>query len=133
MKRSDRLDLMIEGPRVQLPVECVHRNRHRPPPPPPPAAALTTELTDPDDFAESALGGETFGCQVHEVATRPAGPPAPPWVEEAVEWVCPPQWLTPPMRAEGSIVWLDPEPLRVSGPVTIWLSARFENGGSKVR
>jgi hypothetical protein len=103
VKRSDRLDLMIEGPRVQLPVECVDRNRQRTPPPPPPATA------------------------------RPAGPPAPPWVEEAVQWVGPPQWLTPPMRAEGPIVWVDPEPLRLAGPVTIWLSARFENGGSPIR
>ena len=120
---------MIEGPRVQLPVECVDRNRQRTPPPPPPATALPTELADRDDFAKSALDEETFGCQVHEATARPAGPPAPPWVEEAVQWVGPPQWLTPPMRAEGPIVWVDPEPLRLAGPVTIWLSARNENGG----
>jgi hypothetical protein len=33
------------------------------------------------------------------------------------------------MRAEGATVWLDPEPLRLVGPVTMWLSARSENGG----
>jgi hypothetical protein len=37
------------------------------------------------------------------------------------------------MLAEGPIVWLDPEPLRLSVPVTIWLSARHENGDAPRR
>jgi hypothetical protein len=118
---------MIEGPRVQLPVECVDRNRNRTPPPPPPAAPLPTELAGSHDFADRNLDDEAFGCQVHGAIPRPAGPPSPPWVEEAVEWVCPSEWRTPRMLAEGPIVWVDPEPLILSGPVSLWLTARHEN------
>jgi len=32
------------------------------------------------------------------------------------------------MRGEGPTLWLDPEPLRLVGPVTIWLSPRSEDG-----
>lgn len=121
---------MIEGPRVQLPVECVDRNRPRTPPPPPPPAPLPTELAGLNDF-DSTLDVEAFGCQVHEANLRPAGPPAAPWVEETVQWVCPPQWRTAPMLAEGPIVWVDPEPLILTGPVSLWLTARHENSSPK--
>jgi hypothetical protein len=121
---------MIEGPRVQLPMECVDRNRPRTPPPPPPTAPPQTELADPDDLAESATDDEAFGCQVHETTTRQAAHSTPS-SEDAPQWVCEPHWLTPSMRAEGPIVWVDPEPLRLAGQVTVWLSARFENGSPK--
>jgi len=44
-------------------------------------------------------------------------------------WACPAHWLAPAMRGEGPTIWLDPEPVRVFAPGTIWLSARTEGGG----
>jgi hypothetical protein len=68
-----------------------------------------------DAHMEKTLGQATL---------KPARLPEP----ASATWVCPPHWLAPTMRAEGETVWLDPEPLRLVGSVTIWLSARFENG-----
>ena len=118
------LELILEGPRTQVPVECLDRNfgYSRPLPPPPPCEALPDglEILDQDEVAlDDAQMAQALGKAGGEVAVTPDPP----------TWVCPPHWLAPTMRAEDPTVWLDPEPLRLVGPVTIWLSARFENGG----
>ena len=80
---------------------------------------LDLEMLDQDELAlDDAQAEQALGPATREAARIPDPP----------KWVCPPHWLTPTMRGEGPTVWLDPEPLRLVGPVTIWLSARFENG-----
>jgi hypothetical protein len=118
------LELILDGPRTQVPVECLDRNfgYSRPLPPPPPCGALPDglEILDQDEVAlDDAQMAQALGPATPEAA-RTSEPPT---------WVCPPHWLVPTMRAEGQTVWLDPEPLRLVGRVTIWLSARSENGG----
>jgi len=117
------LEVILEGPRTQVPVECLDRNvgysRPLPPPIPCDVPGDDLEMLDQDELAlDDAQMAATLGEAAHEAAPAPDPP----------TWVCPPHWLAPPMRSEGPTVWLDPEPLRLLGPVTIWLSARFENG-----
>src|SRR6266568_3822930 len=63
------------------------------------------------------------GARFGKSASLPLAAPDEP------RWVCPAHWLVPAMRAEGPTIWLDPEPVRVFAPWTIWLSARTEGGG----
>ena len=124
MKRNV-LEVILDGPRTQVPVECLDRSvgYSRPLPPPPSCDTVQDglEMLDQDELAlddarmeqEQALGEAT-------------GEAAP--AQDSSTWVCPPHWLATPMRSEGPTVWLDPEPLRVVGLVTIWLSPRSENG-----
>ena len=84
---------------------------------------LDLEILDQDEIAlEDAHMDAHLEKTLGQATLKPARLPEP------ATWVCPPHWLAPTMRAEGQTVWLDPEPLRLVGPVTIWLSARFENG-----
>ena len=81
---------------------------------------LDLEILEQDELAlDDAHLEKTLGQATPEHARTP----------EPATWVCPPHWLAPKMHAEGPTVWLDPEPLRLVGQVTIWLSARSENGG----
>jgi hypothetical protein len=81
------------------------------------------EILDQDELALDDAHMEQALGQATREATREAAP-----AQDAPTWLCPPHWLAPTMRGEGPTIWLDPEPLRLVGPVTIWLSARFENG-----
>ena len=81
---------------------------------------LDLEMVEQDELAlDDAQAEQALGQATRESARTPPDRPT---------WVCPPHWLAPTMRAEGATVWLDPEPLRLVGPVTIWLSAHSENG-----
>lgn len=122
MKRNV-LELILDGPRTQVPVECLDRNvgYSRPLAPSAPCDTLqdSLEMLDQDEVAlDDARMEQDLG-----EATREAAP-----AQDTATWVCPPHWLAPPMRGEGPTVWLDPEPLHLVGPVSIWLSARSENG-----
>ena len=122
MKRNV-LELILDGPRTQVPVECLDRSfgYSRPLPPPPPCETVqdALELLDQDELELDDTRMERALGQASRESARTPDPPT---------WVCPPHWLAPTMRGEGPTIWLDPEPLRLVGPVTIWLSARFENG-----
>lgn len=122
MKRNV-LELILEGPRTQVPVECLDRNfgYSRPLPPPPACETLHDGLENLDQD-EVALDDAQMEQALGQATREPAPASDPP------TWVCPPHWLAPTMRGEGPTVWLDPEPLRLVGPVTMWLSARSENG-----
>jgi hypothetical protein len=120
------LEVILDGPRTQVPVECLDRNvgYSRPLPPPPSCDTLqdSLEMLDQDELAlDDARMEQAHGQSTHEAA------PA----QDSSTWVCPPHWLVTPMHSEGATVWLDPEPLRVVGLVTIWLSPRSENGRDK--
>lgn len=122
MKRSgDVLDVILDGPRVQVPVECLERTggRTRPTPPPPPEPLQTgLELEDGSVISlEDDLDPDML-CRETAPAPEPDG----------ATWACPAHWLLPSMRAEGGTIWLDPEPLRLAAPVSLWLSAKSENG-----
>ena len=85
---------------------------------------LDLEILDQDELAlDDAHMDAHMEKTLGQATLKPARTPAPQ------TWACPPHWLAPKMRAEGQTVWLDPEPLRLVGLVTIWLSARSENGG----
>lgn len=88
---------------------------------------LDLEILDQDELAldDAKVVDAHMEKTLGQATLEPARNPAP------TTWVCPPHWLAPKMRAEGQTVWLDPEPLRLVGPVTIWLSARSENGGER--
>lgn len=122
MKRNV-LEVILDGPRTQVPVECLDRSvGYSRPLPPPPSCDTMQDGLDMLDQDEIALDDAQMARALDE-STREAAPALDP-----PTWVCPPHWLAPPMRSEGPTVWLDPEPLRLVGPVTIWLSARSENG-----
>ena len=125
MKRTDVMDVILDGPRVQVPVECLAREigYTRPLPPPclePLDAPLEledgTEVSLEDDLPAEAVAGSSPD-------TLPMAAPDEP------RWACPAHWLAPAMRGEGPTIWLDPEPMRVFAPGPIWLSARTEGGG----
>lgn len=122
MKRNV-LELILDGPRTQVPVECLDRSIGYSRPLPPPPSCQTPqdglEILDQDELALD-------DAQMERALGEATGEPAP--AQDAPTWACPPHWLAPTMRGEGPTVWLDPEPLRLVGPVTIWLSARSENG-----
>ena len=122
MKRNV-LEVILDGPRTQVPVECLDRSvgYSRPLPPPPSCDTLHDglEMLDQDEIAaDDAQMAQALGEATRESAAA----------QDSSTWVCPPHWLATPMRSEGPTVWLDPEPLRVVGLVTIWLSPRSENG-----
>ena len=125
MKRTDVMDVILDGPRVQVPVECLAREigYTRPLPPPclePLLAPL--ELEDGTEVSlEDDLPAEARGAGGSE--SLPMAAPDEP------SWACPAHWLAPTMRGEGPTIWLDPEPVRVFAPGTIWLQARTEGGG----
>jgi hypothetical protein len=123
MTRSDKLDLILDGPRVQVPVECLNREAGLSRPVPPVfAETIQSEftVTEADELDELAL----LICE-----SRFEQPPAGIEEPENATWVCPAHWLLPSMRAEGSSVWLDPTPVHPVVPVLFWLPAKAETGG----
>ena len=123
MKRTDVMDVILDGPRVQVPVECLAREigYTRPLPPPCLEPLEPLELEDGSEVSlEDDLPSEAL-CSSSE--SLPLAAPDEP------RWACPAHWLAPAMRGEGPTIWLDPEPVRVFAPGTIWLSARTEGGG----
>ncbi|HSB61565.1 MAG TPA: hypothetical protein VLI67_07590 [Vicinamibacteria bacterium] len=124
MKRNDMMDVILDGPRVQVPVECLDRGIGVSRPVPPALVEpLTTGLELPDPFDLDLDDDEALACMSH---SRPE--PAEEAETDEPRWVCPSHWLAPKMRAQGPTIWLDPVPITVATPVTIWLPARSDNG-----
>jgi hypothetical protein len=96
---------------------------------------LDLEILDQDELAvddariDAHMDAHFDPMDAHIEKTLGQATRKPALAPEPATWVCPPHWLAPKMHAEGPTIWLDPEPLRLVGPVTIWLSARSENGG----
>ena len=122
------MDVILDGPRVQVPVECLDRNiGYSQPLPPPPVDHLEygIELEDGTEVSlTDDLPRDLVSCEQRR--------PAPRAEQDAPRWACPDHWLEPSMRAEGPTVWLDPEPIRLAGPATMWLSPRSESGSTRI-
>ncbi len=124
MKRTDVMDVILDGPRVQVPVECLAREIGYTRPLPPPCLEPLESLLELEDGSEVSLEDDLPGEALRSSSeSLPLAPPDEP------RWACPAHWLAPAMRGEGPTIWLDPEPVRVFSPGTIWLSARTEGGG----
>ncbi len=124
MRRTDVMDVILDGPRVQVPVECLAREIGYTRPFPPPCLEPLQAPLELEDGSEISLEDDLpAGARFGKSASLPLAAPDEP------RWVCPAHWLVPAMRAEGPTIWLDPEPVRVFAPWTIWLSARTEGGG----
>ena len=91
---------------------------------------LDLEILDQDELAMDDAHIDAH-MDAHIEKTLGQAALKPVRAPEPTTWVCPPHWLAPTMRAEGQTVWLDPEPLRLVGQVTMWLAARSENGGER--
>lgn len=124
MRRTDVMDVILDGPRVQVPVECLAREIGYTRPLPPPCLEPLQAPLELEDGSEISLEDDLpAGARFGKSASLPLAAADEP------RWACPAHWLVPAMRAEGPTIWLDPEPVRVFAPWTIWLSARTEGGG----
>lgn len=125
MKPTDVMDVILDGPRVQVPVECLAREIGYTNPLPPACLEPLQAPLELEDGSEVSLeddlpAGALCGSNSDSLPLATADEP---------RWACPAHWLAPTMRGEGPTIWLDPEPVRVVAPGTIWLQARTEGGG----
>src|SRR3989442_14954038 len=96
VKRTDVMDVILDGPRVQVPVECLAREIGYTRPLPPPCLEPLEEPLELEDGSEISLEDDLPG----EALCGSSGslPMAAP---DGARWACPAHRLAPPQSGGG--------------------------------